>query len=81
MILCLTQNAEGQYSLSQTEPQNCNGFAAVHASDVQFLQASMTVEPLDLGMTFIFAFSTVLVFWSLGMAYRHATTAIKIASR
>lgn len=80
MILCLTPNAEGHYSLSQTEPHHCNGFAAVHASDVQFLQSSMMIDPSDIGLTFAFAFGTVLFFWSLGLAYRWATTSIKIAS-
>lgn len=81
MILCLTPNIDGQYSLNQTEPQYCNGFAAVSASDVQFLQSSMIIDPLDLGLTFTFGFVTVLLFWILGMAYRYVTTAIKIASK
>ncbi|GAB2585982.1 hypothetical protein [Nitrincola alkalisediminis] len=81
MILCLTPNGSGQYSLTETLVEQCAGFVAIPASDVQFLSSSMTVDPTQMGLTYAFSFGAVLTFWSLGLAYRWSTKSINIASK
>lgn len=74
-MLCVSADQRGKIVVDTFQPSNpveCQGHVLVTPSEYTALISTVTLDPVDLGAVWGFAFATVLSFWAMGFKIRVA---------